>query len=261
MQPEEAYTLEEGGGYGVRVGRLRLSLGYERGVCRLAYRYGSRQVDLDVRPGAAITGPPEEVVVQDILLRAPARSFSLLPALPDKPLILFPEAPLRIFPGDEHRIFFHIPLWVRLVLYGESYEHTVLDLPPMVFSNTWSGSPESGVLGYSFRTRVMTEPEARPAGMWALCGVALRNRTQGELLLERLVVPVAFLSLYRGGDRLTTSRASLSFRGETGELQWQFERGAPGYTEGEVLVSGPREKAARNIFVMGVSLIRSLTGF
>ncbi|AEJ62143.1 hypothetical protein Spith_1885 [Spirochaeta thermophila DSM 6578] len=261
MQPEEAYTLEEGAGYRVRVGRLRLSLGYEKGMCRLAYRYGSRQVDLDIRPGTPITGPPEEVTTQSILLSVPARSFSLLPAVPDKPLILFLEDPLRVFPGNEHRIFFHIPLWVKLVLRGDSYEYTVFDLPPMVFSNTWSGSPESGVLGYSFRTRIMTEPEDRPPGMWALCAVRLHNRTQGELLLERFVVPVAFLSLYRGGDRLTTSRASLSFRGETGELQWKFERGAPGYTEGEVLVSGPREKATRNIFVMGASLIRSLTGF
>jgi len=188
-------------------------------------------------------------------------TVQLIPAMPDRPIVVRPSVPLRV-PVDRDALFFtRIPVWIRVVA-GSPQGITLCELPSLTLSNTWFGEPTAGELCYALRTRaVRTLEEIETRAYAAICPITIRNLAPKELNFERLCLRVEHLSVYQGPDRLWTNDLEVRFQGEEQSSQITIGREAPGYAEGLVKVCEARQPAEKTLLRQSFSALRSLTGF
>ena len=77
-----------------------------------------------------------------------ARELSLVPAFPDRPIVLKPEQEFRLLQGATARLYVRVPLWVEARV-REAPQPPLVGVPTMVMSDTWWGSVEEGELACS----------------------------------------------------------------------------------------------------------------
>ncbi len=184
----------------------------------------------------------------------------LVPVMPDRPVVVKPETPIRVPAGSGAVFFVNIPLWIKVEV-GRGHPVRLLEVPTVVLSKTWFGDTESGEPCYTLKTRAtrslaMTSPWLNRAA----CPVYVENLSSTELDFQRLCLHVEYLSLFATGERLVTNAVNVTFRGEEQLSQINFERGAPGFSEGASLLQGPRQQPERNLLRRTFQVLRSLTG-
>ena len=186
--------------------------------------------------------------------------IQLVPAMPDRSLVIRPRYPLNV-PRDKEVLFFvNIPVWVR-VLVGLPDPTRLCELPTVVLSNTWFGDPITGELCYSLKTKAprhlnMVEKHA----YMAVCPVLIRNLAATDLDFQRICIRVEHLNVYRGETRLWTNQVEVQFHGEDQTSQIFTGRRAPDFDEAAERVCEAREPADRSLLKKSFFFLKSLTG-
>lgn len=157
---------------------------------------------------------------------------SLVPALADRPMIVKPESPFSVPSGESATLFVGTPTWIA-VRFG-SPPQPLLEFPSFRPSDTWFGpSTREGELCYATRTAARLDLTDMPVrANRAITPVRIRNRASDALLVERLKVPVMYLSLFHGphakSDVLLWTEPLTLARETSGDLaELQIERAAP----------------------------------
>ncbi|GAB5520780.1 MAG: hypothetical protein RhofKO_30310 [Rhodothermales bacterium] len=121
--------------------------------------------------------------------------IQVMPALADRPIIIRPDAPLWILPNQAATLYVSTPLWVRFSEGG----HVMTELPSLRPPDTWFGpSTREGELCYASRTNARLVLEDLPKRMnRAVTPVNVYNKGTDALHLERIKLPVEYLTLYR----------------------------------------------------------------
>ena len=183
----------------------------------------------------------------------------LVPAMPDRPVVIRPRYPLNVPGGKEVLFFVSIPVWVG-VLAGDGASPPLCELPTVVLSSTWFGDPITGELCYSLKTRVLRQIEMvenRPH--MAVCPVLIRNQALADLDFQRICIRVEYLSLYRGQTRLWTNQVEVQFHGENLNSTIIPGRQAPGFEPTAEKVSEARLPAERSLLKKSFFFLKSLT--
>ncbi len=143
-------------------------------------------------------------------------ALELLPAAPDRSLIVRPEAPVHLAPGHNALFYVSIPVWLRLIS-GPGRKLAVCDEPSVTLSSIWHGEPTGGELCYSLRTRARRENSDLPDSQAhrAVCKVNMRNKTAQAVEFQRLCLPVRHLNIYPGTDHLWTDEVTVEYENET----------------------------------------------
>lgn len=212
-----------------RIGPLTLWL--TRLAHELQVAHASDDDPLEGQLEAAVPCAPEEVPDDASRMRfafsGRGGRLRLQPLLAERAVVVHPESPLLLPPGENATLFVSSPVW--LALQFGAPPRTLLELPSLRPSDTWFG-PDTrvGELCYAMKTAgrlSLDELPLRPHR--AITPVRIRNRAPDALLLERLKVPLPYLSLYRRGGRLWTNHLTL-VREQDGDLAaLQLGRGAP----------------------------------
>ena len=177
----------------------------------------------------------------------------LLPAMPDRPLVVRPEARVKIPAGLEALFFVSIPVWVRIST-GEGGELKLCEEPSVVLSNTWFGDPASGELCYSLLSRArrkLKSSDARPHR--AICPVRIHNAAAGQLDVQRLCVHAEHLRIYDGAKQPWTNEVKITVRGEGQASQIDFAKNPPNFEAVGELLSDARTPVTHSILKRGVS--------
>ena len=127
-------------------------------------------------------------------------TVSLTPALADRALISRPEKPFVVLPQDEITVFVSTSLWVRVEV-GDP-PRLLMEVPSYRPSDTWFG-PDTmeGELCYAARDAMRLNLELVPLRAHrAVTAVHVRNRGMEALTVDRLQLPVAYLSLFEGPE-------------------------------------------------------------
>ena len=165
----------------------------------------------------------------------------LTAAVADRTVVARPRSSLNIAPGHTGRIFVSSPLWVRI---GTSTQDAVLvELSTRPLSETWIGATtRDGELGYSLKTSARSvADELLGASHRLLTPVTVENRAPTRLAIERVNLPVPFLSIYETQHALWSEEVHI-VRTEEGELQELLvQAGAPPEASGAGLLSRPRQ--------------------
>lgn len=177
-------------------------------------------------------------------------AITVVPMLPDRPVITTAEYPLKIPPRQEATIYVSVPLWVQ-ILHGPARD-VLVDLPLFRPSDSWFGpTTMEGELCYASRMPYRTVIQNVP--LWphrATTAVGVKNRSETTLQVDRVKVPVRHLSVFfdPAADRVVTEPVMFKKlgAGDVVELSIDSKEGRSA-VRGLELIGPPREKLEQRI--------------
>jgi len=149
------------------------------------------------------------------------RSIRLIPAMPDRAVVVRTEIPVKIPTGLEAIFFVGIPVWVKVIA-GDSEKFDLYEQPIVIRSNTWFGDPISGELCYSLTTRARREIlEAEIEPHRCICPVKICNASPTTLEVDKLCIHVEHLKIFEGTKQLWANEVKITYKGEdlAGEIK------------------------------------------
>jgi len=209
--------------------------------------------------------PPSAYTITRFSMRSTHEYLDLQPMLADRPVVIRPEHPISIVSGESITLFISTPLWMRLRVH-EPPQH-LLDMPTVRPSDTWFGTTtREGELCYAARTTGrldLGDVPMRPHR--AVTPLRIRNQASDTLLLERVQVPTRHLALYTT-DRSILWTQALTLEREDNRASSgpaatvHIRSGAPEEAKKATLLTEPRERTKRNLFVSTFGAVGSLFG-
>lgn len=245
------------------LGPLELSLWRTDYEWQLAYNVADEDA---ADPACAVSEAatiPETADVIERYARERRDRVRCLPVVADRALVVRPRLPVFVPPGEQIRFFVSAPVWIR-ILVGQPWL-TLREVPVKRLSDTWFGaSTRDGELAYSLKThaRVHLE-EIPPRGYRAITPVLIRNEAEELLSVDRLSLPVPYLSLYLAASGMLWTEA-VTMRHAAGNEMATLDVGgrAPAEAgEGALRLTSARLEADRNLLVRAfTNLIDSFRG-
>jgi len=185
----------------------------------------------------------------------------LIPALPDRPVVLRPRYPLHVPRGRSAQFFVNLPLWIR-VQAGAPSATPLTEIPAVVLSNTWFGAPTAGELCYALKTKAPRHLEEVSNHPYTVtCPVSVENQAPTDLEFQRLCIHVEHLHVYRGQRRLWTNQVEVVFKGEELVSQINIRRYAPVFEQTSERLCPARQPVDHSLLKKSFSFLRAITGF
>ncbi|MFW6192195.1 MAG: DUF432 domain-containing protein [Gemmatimonadota bacterium] len=197
------------------------------------------------RRGRPQVSGPDEALEGDAWVRWPVpegtERIALSPAFPPRTLVAEPEHSFHLLPRARARIYVRVPLWVRVEMISTDRQ-ALVELPSVLLSDTWWGSPTEGELSYWLQTtaRRGVPPEVFEPHL-AVCPLDLSNPSDDELTVERIALRVAYLSVFSDEGRLWSDETRLRYQGSDEGSRIDVSGRPPEQAPGAVRIAGPRE--------------------
>lgn len=173
---------------------------------------------------------------------------ALSPVFPPRPVVVEPAHSFRLLPRAEARVFVRIPLWARLAL-PSADGRTLAEVPSVVLSDTWWGTPFEGELCYWLATTARREVPPDVFGPHlAMCPLRLSNRSDDELPVEKIALRVAHLSLFGEDGHLWADETRVRYRGVDEGSEVEITGSRPGEAGDAVKAAEPRVTPPRRGF-------------
>lgn len=141
----------------------------------------------------------------------------LLPALPDRMLVVKTEQPFTLLRKAEARVFTRIGAWVRVEAVDEQKGTAVrlTEIPTEIHSDTWWGDFADGEIAYWLSTKARREVSDSLFQPHLIMAVLhLTNRSADDLPVEKLALRVEHLSIYEIDGRLWAEETRVDYQGE-----------------------------------------------
>ena len=189
-------------------------------------------------------------------------SLLLLPALPDKPVIVKPANTFRILPGKSIDIYLTIPLWIQFYNGTAKSENLICEIPETEPSSTWFGDPDNGLMGYAYRGPIELSAKPEKTDPWLiLCPVKIRNESAAALDFERMCLHCEQLDLYLLNERLFANEFRIRFKGveQVGEVH--ITPGSPSLAEGARQIAQARTRPDKSLIKRSFYFIKSISQY
>jgi len=234
------------------IGAMRLSVlrkSQEWQVAQTGYGF-SETDDVTCRIARGERIADDAAMPERFIFTKTAETLRVMPQLADRPVIVRPAGAMRVLSGQETTIYVSSPLWVHI----DVHEPPVAlgDFPIQRPSDTWFGpSTLEGELCYAGSTQGrlrLDELPQRPHR--AFTPVSIVNHSADPLLLERLSLPVPFLSLYSSeGGTLWTNGVTMRRESDTDIAEITISETPPPTEYVTHRLTGPRKKAEKNMLI------------
>lgn len=219
----------------------------------ICYRHLEEPIDHSlevVEPSTQELIDPTEDGLLRVVTEDPSNTFELSPRLADRPIVARPETPFLIMTGAVITLYVSSPLWMDLQVGAPPRQ--VLDLATWPVSDTWFGpTTTQGELCYAIKTNARLNLENLPLlPNRAVTQMRLENRTPENVKLERLTLPAPNLALYVDDNGHFWSQSvtiKVTDGGNSAEVD--LGKGPPAEAVGSRIISEPRARAHRNIFL------------
>ena len=195
------------------------------------------------------------------VIRKTPDKLTVLPALADRSIVSRPYTPFSVPVGENATIYLSTPLWVRFA-YGRPLQ-TIYELPLQRPSDTWFGpSTIEGEICYASRTFGRLNLENLTGQQYrAMTQVHIENKSSVPLLIERINVPVPYLSLFCAKDNLLwTETVTMVQTRETALAEFQIQKKLPPSAQSPKLISKPRQDPQKSMLIRAFSALK-LGGF
>lgn len=159
---------------------------------------------------------PEDSEWSRWALRDEELRLRLLPALPDRVLVVKVEQPFTLLSGADARVYSRVAAWVRVQVVGSDGKATDLtEIPIERLSDTWWGDFRAGQPGYWLATRARRELPTEGSEPWLIvCTLQLTNTSEDDLPVEKLALRVEHLAIFGSDDRLFAEEVTVEYLGE-----------------------------------------------
>lgn len=166
---------------------------------------------------ASRSEPPDETDWSRWAMHDDIQHLRILPALPDRPLVVKPEHPFTLLRRASARIYMRVPAWVRVEavqVSGKSVS-ALREIPTVQLSDTWWGDFQDGEMAYWLSTtgRRHITPELFEPHL-VMSAVQLDNLSGDDLRVEKLSLRVEHLSVYEKDGWLWAEEVRVDYHGE-----------------------------------------------
>lgn len=186
--------------------------------------------------------------------------IEFFPAFPDRPLVLQPENPFRLLPGARARIFVRVPLWVQIRVPGR-HGALLAEVPTMTLSETWWGGFQDGELAYWLH---ITARRGAPPEIFLpdriICPLALQNQANEDLPVEKVLLRVNHLSVFKGSGSLWADEVRIRYKGEEEGSELETTGRTPPEAPGAQRLASPRIPLARGFSARTFARLKALPG-
>ena len=164
-----------------------------------------------------------------------------------------------VLPGQKVLFFLEIPVMVQLYVTKKRPENLVREISLFRLSDTWFGEPDNGEPayalgdGYSFQMdKILPGPDK------CICPVSVVNNSDTILEVQRLILRVGDLSLYKNKGKMITSVVKVEYRGKDviSELSSSYSKAIHG--EKQQLLAAPRNGESRGPLKINFHFIRNI---
>ncbi len=182
-------------------------------------------------------------------------NLTLTPVLVDRPVVVRPITPFSIREGQEVTLYVTTPLWIKVEVEGATLP--LREIPTLRLSDTWFGNDTlSGELCYASQLAGrLSFREVHKLPYRVISPLRVRNRSSKPLLIERVKLPLKYLSIYDSKDHfLWTQTVVLTHEQDRTKLNLNR---TPLDAEIGEKVSGPRQKLKDNLVVRVFERLRN----
>ncbi|MCF7913925.1 MAG: hypothetical protein K9L66_02030 [Spirochaetaceae bacterium] len=188
------------------------------------------------------------------------QEITVLPAMPNRPLVLKPQVRRHIQPGCKTQLLIFIPVWLLFYSGHEEEQNKLCELPSEILSSTWFGEMQNGELCYALNRGLL---ESRPAVALsphsAACTLNIHNASNSLLDFQRMAVHVEYLSLFSDGHSLYTNEVYVKFNGVDKISQVKYSARGPKWGGELTKLKSPREHPTKNLLKKSFYFFKSLT--
>lgn len=235
------YTLDPGQPMTWEIGAQRIQVVRLEHEWQVVYEKLAQETDAwDLKVDA---GPLDDRLPRHrVVFRETGSNLHIAPRLADRPVVSRPSLPFSVPPGEQATLYLSSPLWAHLQVHDPlvSLHEVALQRP----SDTWFG-PTTGGDGefcYASRTQGRLALADVPRRLHrAITPVVVCNNAASAFTLERVNLPVTYLSLYQGARGFLWTQA-VTMRREEDEASASIEigDGAPEPAQPATLLEKPR---------------------
>ncbi len=194
--------------------------------------------------------PEQGPALRRLGFRRTAGAMRLLPALPDRPVVVQPASPFSLPPAEEIALHISTPLWVRIAV-GQPLVEFV-ELPTQRPSDTWFGpNTRVGELCYALSTSARLRREDLPVRPYrVLTELRLRNQADTVLTVEKVQLPLPNMALYASAAGELWTESVTLVRRDDGELAaLELSKQAPAHLRQPSCLAEPRLPAERGLLL------------
>ena len=255
------YHLDQGQTGQWEIGPLKLAIQHQANEWQLTYEQievtDPETVEWKFSPTAPDISGLSYKNTERYITRQLGNSLRVMPILANRSIITRPLTPLYVPAGEKTTIFVSSPLWVRIEV-GDSPLVKLQEIPILRPSDTWFGpSTMEGELCYASRTYARLHLENIPTRAHrAITQIVINNKSDTQLLVERLNLPVPYLALFETSDGVLWTEAVTMTRTRDSALAgFDVGKRPPKEAKGAKLVSEPREKPGQNMVIRAFGVL------
>jgi hypothetical protein len=194
----------------------------------------------------------------DYYLSGKSNKLIISPALPYKPLV-FKGARLHVSPGQRLNFYVKIPLTFQIYYSKTEPENLLKEFPVKRLSDTWFGEAFNGEPAFALDSEFFfSMEEIACSASEVICPISIFNNSPGLLEVERLIIRVENLALYRNEQKLISSQVVIEYKGKEtiSSASYRFSK----YIHGEKaeMVTKPRATASKNLLKINFHFIKNL---
>lgn len=249
------YTISKNGLFYSNIGELKMWCRFMQEEVHIAHEYTP---DKSIPP--APQPPPENIFWSRWPMQDANRTIQLTPLMPDRAVVIQPDSSFRILKYGQVKVCARVPVWVQISIISTDVFH-LMEIPSMVLSNTWFGSFLEGELCYWMSSGLgqRFECDTRRPHM-AICPILLDNKSDEELLIDKICLHVDNLSLYIDNKQLWSDETHIRYKGSDQESQIGVTGTAPAEAPSAELIKPPRNPVKKNFLAKTFSTLKDLSG-
>lgn len=200
---------------------------------------------------------PQNLTWERWLLKNDTIIIEFRPAFPDLPVVVRPDYSLKVRPNAGAKVYVRVPLWVQLYINNKK----LTEIPLVLLSKTWFGDFLKGELCYwisSTARRQITEDLTR--SYRAVCPIDIKNKSDDDMLIDKICLRVGRLSVFRYDDQLWGSEIRAHFKGHDDISDLEVSHKPPADVPKAKLIAEAREGRHRSFTAKTFMSLKELSG-
>lgn len=187
-----------------------------------------------------------------------SNTLIISPALPQKPLV-FKGIRLNVLPGQKLTFFLKIPLVFQIYFSKIQPENLLKEITVKRLSDTWFGEADSGEPAYSIGSEYFLDfDQIQTTEFEAICPVSVQNNSSANLDVQRLILRVENMNLYKNADKTVTSMVEVEYKGNEiiSSVEYHFSKQYNG--EKQEIIAKPRNASGKNLLKINFHFIKNM---